>query len=93
MAICIKTIMMDDSMTKKKGNFTQVDGKIDVVQEQLRAQIALRKAGIAISSTLDLETIMAHIAKGMGQVIDATSAYINTYEPTTNEVFSHWGVH
>ena len=36
-----------------------------------------------ISSTLDLETILAHITEEMCNLIEATSAYICTYEPET----------
>ena len=53
------------------------------IQKQMQVQVALRKAGAAISSTLDIETVLARIAEEMGQAIDATSAYINSYEPTT----------
>jgi len=55
----------------------------DEIQRQMQVQVALRKAGAAISSTLDLDTVMANIAHEMGQAIGATSAYINSYEPTT----------
>ena len=54
----------------------------EATQRQMQMQIALRKAGAAISSTLELETVMARIVEEMGQAIDATSAYINTYEST-----------
>jgi len=53
------------------------------IQKQMHVQDALRKAGAAISSTLDIETVLARIAEQMGQAIDSTSAYINSYEPMT----------
>jgi PAS domain S-box-containing protein len=53
-------------------------------QRRLEEQTALREAGAAISSTLDLTTVLSRIAQQMGQAIDATSAYISTFEPGTN---------
>ena len=53
-------------------------------QQRLEEQTALREAGAAISSTLDLEAVLTRIAQQMGQAIDATSAYISTFEPETN---------
>jgi two-component sensor histidine kinase len=52
-------------------------------QQRLQEQIALRKAGAAISSALDLPTVLAHIAEQMGRTLDATSAYISSYDPET----------
>lgn len=50
------------------------------VESQLREQTALRKAGTVISSTLDSQIVLSRIAEQMGQVIDATSTYINTFD-------------
>ena len=50
-------------------------------ERRLREQTALREAGAIISSTLDLETVLNRIAEQMGQAMDATSAYISSYEP------------
>jgi two-component system sensor kinase FixL len=52
-------------------------------QQRLREQTALREAGTIISSALDRDTVLTHIAEQMGQAIDATSAYICGYEPET----------
>ncbi len=52
-------------------------------RRRLREQTALQKAGAVITSTLDLTTVLSHIAEQMGQAVDATSAYISSYEPTT----------
>ncbi len=52
-------------------------------QRRLKEQIALREAGAVISSALDLETVLTRIAEQMAKVIDATSAYICSYEPGT----------
>jgi two-component system sensor kinase FixL len=52
-------------------------------QKRLREQSALRKAAETISSTLDLEAVLSRIAQQMGQAIDATSAYICSWEPET----------
>ncbi|MGD1996618.1 MAG: GAF domain-containing protein, partial [Anaerolineae bacterium] len=52
-------------------------------KRRLQEQIALREAGAAITSTLDLETLLARIAEQLGQAIDATSAYICPYSPVS----------
>ena len=52
-------------------------------QKQLKEQTALREAGTVISSALDTETVLTRIAEAMGRAIDATSAYISSYEPAT----------
>jgi two-component system cell cycle sensor histidine kinase/response regulator CckA len=54
-----------------------------VTQKRLQEQIALRRAGAAISSAMDMETIWTRIAEQMGQAIDATSAHVSSYEPST----------
>ncbi|MBI1882283.1 MAG: PAS domain S-box protein [Chloroflexi bacterium] len=50
---------------------------------RLQQQIALQKATSTISSTLDLPTVLCHIAEQLGQAVDATSAYLCSYEPET----------
>lgn len=55
----------------------------DQTQRRLEEQTALREIGAILSSTLDLETVLSRIAEQMGQAIDATSAYISSYEPET----------
>jgi PAS domain S-box-containing protein len=52
-------------------------------QKRLKEQTALLKATTVISSSLDSPTILKSIAEQMGQTIDATSAYICSYEPET----------
>jgi PAS domain S-box-containing protein len=52
-------------------------------RRRLQEQIALREAGLVISSALDPETVLSRIAEQMGRAIDATSAYISSYEPET----------
>jgi len=52
-------------------------------EKRLQEQTALREAGAIISSALDLDTVLNRIAEQMGQAIDATSAYICSYEPET----------
>ena len=52
-------------------------------ERRLKEQIALREAGAAISSALDLETVLTQIAEQMAKVVDATRAYICSYEPET----------
>jgi diguanylate cyclase (GGDEF)-like protein/PAS domain S-box-containing protein len=52
-------------------------------ERRLKEQIALREAGAFISSALDSQTVLTRIAEQMCQAIDATSAYISSYEPAT----------
>ena len=49
--------------------------------QQLKEQTALRKAITAITSSLELPTVLAQIAQQMSQALDCTSAYICSYEP------------
>ncbi|NJN93068.1 MAG: GAF domain-containing protein [Anaerolineales bacterium] len=51
------------------------------VKQRLTEQIALQTATAAISSTLDLRTVLRQIAEQMGRAVDATSAYICSFEP------------
>ncbi len=52
-------------------------------EKRLREQITLRKVGTALSSTLDLQTVLGRIAEQMGLAIDATSTYICAHDPDT----------
>ncbi len=52
-------------------------------QKQLQEQTALREAGDAISSTMDLPTVLNHVARYIGRAVDATSAYISSSDPVT----------
>lgn len=51
------------------------------VKRRLSEQIALQAATAAIASTLDLRTVLGQIAEQMGRAVDATSAYICSFEP------------
>lgn len=46
-------------------------------QQQLTAQISMREASQTITETLDIDIILAQLAKQLCQIIDGTSAYIN----------------
>jgi len=50
-------------------------------ERRLKEQIALREASMAVSSTLDLKTLLSKLSEQVGRVVDATSAYISTYDP------------
>jgi PAS domain S-box-containing protein len=52
-------------------------------QKRLQEQTALREASAAISSSLDLQTVLSRIAEQMGRASDVTSAYICSFEPET----------
>jgi len=54
---------------------------LEETQRQLQEQIALRQAGAAISSALEPQVVLTRIAEQMGQVVDATSAYICSCDP------------
>jgi diguanylate cyclase (GGDEF)-like protein len=56
------------------------------IQKQLRAQVALRNAGAAISSSLSTETVMNKIIEEMGKAVDATSAALNHIDPTSETI-------
>lgn len=53
----------------------------DAFQKQIQAQVALRNASAAISSSLSMEKIMYQIIEEMGKAVDATSASIQRFEP------------
>lgn len=55
----------------------------DETQRLLKEQTALREAMVAISSSLDLDSILSVLAEQMCLALNATSAYISTYDPTT----------
>ncbi|HXD09469.1 MAG TPA: ATP-binding protein, partial [Anaerolineales bacterium] len=50
------------------------------LQEELKKQIALRSASMAISSSLHLDEVLAEICKQMCVILDGTSAYIAEYD-------------
>jgi len=50
------------------------------LQEELRKQIALRSASMAISSSLHLDQVLGEICKQMCVINDGTSAYISQYD-------------
>lgn len=52
---------------------------------QLREQTAIRQAVAAITSTLDLHTLLNQLAEQMGEAINATSVLIHRYEPDTKQ--------
>lgn len=52
-------------------------------QKRLIEQTALLRATTAISSSLDLPTVLTSIAEQIGLAVDATSAYICSYDPDT----------
>jgi PAS domain S-box-containing protein len=50
------------------------------LQDELKKQIALRSAAMAISSSLHLEQVLGEICRQMGVILDGTSAYIAEYD-------------
>jgi PAS domain S-box-containing protein len=55
----------------------------ETTQRRTQEQAALLEASRAISSTLDLTTMLPRLAEQMGRAIDATSAYICEWNPRT----------
>lgn len=55
----------------------------ETTQRRTMEQAALLEASRAISSTLDLPTMLQRLAEQMGRAIDATSAYICEWNPPT----------
>ncbi len=53
----------------------------DAAQRRLAEQSALLAASAAISSSLDLATVLTRLAEQMGRAIDATSVYICDWNP------------
>jgi GAF domain-containing protein len=53
-------------------------------EQRLAEQMALRAAGEAISSELNLSVVLNRIAEELARAIDATSAYICDYVPETD---------
>jgi adenylate cyclase len=63
-------------------------------QSRLTEQTVLRKAMSVITSTLDLNTVLYSLAEQMGQVMNATSAYICSYDAeqaTTTVLANYFG--
>jgi PAS domain S-box-containing protein len=50
------------------------------LQRRLKEQMELREAGALIAESLDLEMVLPRIAEIMGRSVDATSAYIQSYD-------------
>ncbi len=55
----------------------------ETTQRRTTEQAALLEASRAISSTLDLPTMLQRLAEQMGRAIDATSTYICDWNPRT----------
>ncbi len=53
-------------------------------QKRLREQTILRRAGELISSSIDLKKVLETIGEQMAFAVDATSAYILSYDATRN---------
>jgi PAS domain S-box-containing protein len=65
-------------------------------QARLSEQIALRETGAHITSALDSQTVLVRIAEGMAHAVDATSAYVSSYDPETmlaTVIAEHIGPH
>ena len=54
-------------------------------QRQLDVQIAMLRASAAISSALEPDVVVNRLVEQIGQAVDATSAYICTYDSSLNE--------
>jgi len=54
----------------------------ETTQNRLHEQTVIRKASAAITQTLDLDTVLQQIVEQLGQAVNATSAYLSTYDQT-----------
>jgi GAF domain-containing protein len=50
-------------------------------QWRLQEQMALRRAGALMSSTLDLKTVLHYITEQLCEAVEATSVFISSYDP------------
>ena len=65
-----------------------------VAQQTLAEQNALLTASTAVSSSLDLPTVLSRLAEHIGQAVDATSVYIGDWNPeagTTTVLADYYG--
>ncbi len=57
---------------------------LDETRQGLKEQSALLAASTAVSSTLDLQTVLLRLAEQMGRAIDATSVYVCEWNRSAN---------
>ena len=55
----------------------------EVARQRMAEQSALLAASTAVSSSLDLATVLTRLAEHMGRAIDVTSVYIGDWDPET----------
>ncbi len=60
------------------------DRLVHATKKRLQEQIALREAATIISSSLNIETVLSHIAEQLALAGEATSVYIHGIESETN---------
>lgn len=62
------------------------------VKQRLKEQTALQEASTIISSSLELDTVLKHVAEQMGRAVEASSAYICDYnaEKMTSTVVAEY---
>ncbi len=81
--------LSDQDLSRALRGMQQAAERWRDINEQLgrrnRELLALQSASANITATLDLETVLRHIAEQMGQAIDATSACICSFETDGEE--------
>jgi len=60
-------------------------GLMETLRRELAEKTALLQAITAVSSSLDLTTVLTRLAEQMGQAIEVTSAYITDWNPETGK--------
>jgi PAS domain S-box-containing protein len=76
-AIAIQNNQLYEKAQTEIGERERTEAKL---QDLLKEQTELREAAGILSSTLELDDVLSHIAEIMGQAVDATSAYIQSYD-------------
>jgi PAS domain S-box-containing protein len=63
--------------------FTDITHRVEIeneLQRRLKEQTELREAAGILSSSLELDDVLSRIVEIMGRAVDATSAYISSYD-------------
>jgi len=85
-------VVTSRDITQRKATEQREREQLLALQRQTTQQAALLAASSAISSSLDLSTVLHRLAEEMGRAIDVTSTYILDWEPRTGtaRVLAEW---
>lgn len=86
-AVAIENARLNERMQQELAERIRAEEALRTAEtetrKQLSQQLLLRKAGAVIGSSLNLTDVLSHLAEQMGQVVDATSAYVLIWKPET----------